>query len=317
MPFFSIILPSYNRASFLHRSIGSVLNQTFTDFELLIIDDASTDNTKEIVESFNDTRIRYFKNEKNLERSASRNKGIEYSLGKYICFIDSDDAFKSHHLETMHEFIVSKDEPIAFIFTNSVTITDGTVKEIVSFPKENENPVEWILKTQQPPILTIAIHKEILIDNRFKENFTINEDIHLWARIVSKYPWYHIDNCTAEIFIHNDCSSISKNDNFEKQVLVLKDIYKNKNCNGQISKKFIRIRMQWLRAMRINTYLENKNYKKSKILILRYLLRYPLAYQNKYRLYLLLSNISLLKKVVSMFRKCKTLISELRIKTLF
>ena len=69
MPFFSIVLPTYNRASFLQRSISSVLSQTFTDFELIIIDDASTDNTKEIIDTFNDEKIRYFKNEKNRERS--------------------------------------------------------------------------------------------------------------------------------------------------------------------------------------------------------------------------------------------------------
>ena len=310
MPFFSIILPTYNRASFLQRSISSVLNQTFTDFELIIIDDASTDNTKDVIDTFNDERIRYFKNEKNRERSASRNKGIELSKGKYICFLDSDDSYKVHHLKTLNDFIVTQNEPVAFIFTNSIRYNNGIEQKLNSFPQADEYPVEWVLRCQQPPILTIAVHKTIVLKHRFNEKFTINEDIHLWARIVSLYPWYHIDKFTTEIFIHEDCSSLSKKDNFKKQVQVLKDICKQEYIKGKISKKFIRIRMQWLRAMRINTCLENKQYSKSNTLIFLYILRYPFAYQNKYRLYLLLSSIPVFRIIVKSFSTLKSKISK-------
>ncbi|MCS6985063.1 MAG: glycosyltransferase family 2 protein, partial [Leptospiraceae bacterium] len=81
MPFFSVILPTYNRASWLPRSIQSVLDQKFQDFELIIVDDGSTDNTREVVAHFSDPRIKYYYKE-NQERSAARNFGIRKASGQ-------------------------------------------------------------------------------------------------------------------------------------------------------------------------------------------------------------------------------------------
>ena len=104
-PYFSII-PTYNRSNFIAAAIKSVLNQTYTNWELFIIDDGSTDNTKEVVSNFNDPRILY-KYQNNQERSAARNNGIKIAKGEWICFLDSDDAYKKHHLETFNLFIES------------------------------------------------------------------------------------------------------------------------------------------------------------------------------------------------------------------
>jgi glycosyltransferase involved in cell wall biosynthesis len=114
MPFFSIILPTYNRASFLSRSIGSVLIQDFQDWELLIIDDGSTDHTKEIVNSFNDQRIKYIYQE-NSERSAARNHGIKLATAEWICFLDSDDEYLQEHLKIFHKEIESNETPKMFV----------------------------------------------------------------------------------------------------------------------------------------------------------------------------------------------------------
>jgi len=107
MPFFSIILPTYNRVSFLTRSIGSVLRQDFQDWELLIIDDGSTDHTKEVVYSFKDNRIKYVYQE-NSERSAARNNGINQAQGAWLCFLDSDDEYSTNHLSNLLEEIGRK-----------------------------------------------------------------------------------------------------------------------------------------------------------------------------------------------------------------
>lgn len=89
-PFISVIIPTYNRAHILERSIKSILAQTFDDFELIIVDDGSTDNTRNVVESMCDIRIRYFYQE-NRGVSAARNAGAELAQGAYITFLDSDD----------------------------------------------------------------------------------------------------------------------------------------------------------------------------------------------------------------------------------
>ncbi len=104
-PFFSIIIPTYNRAYCIGNAIQSVVDQIFTDWELIIIDDGSTDNTKSVVESFNDERINYYWQE-NQERSAARNNGIKMSKGEWICFQDSDDEYLNNHLMILHEGII-------------------------------------------------------------------------------------------------------------------------------------------------------------------------------------------------------------------
>ena len=86
---FSIIIPTYNRAAFLPKAIESVLAQTYTDWELIVVDDGSTDNTREVVAQYNDERIIYIYQE-NAERSAARNNGISQAKGDFICFMDSD-----------------------------------------------------------------------------------------------------------------------------------------------------------------------------------------------------------------------------------
>lgn len=105
MPFFSIILPTYNQAYFLKKSIKSIIAQTYNEWELLIIDNNSTDNTKKVIKSFNDVRIKYFKiNNKNI-LARSRNLGIKKSTSEWISFIDSDDQWYPNKLEEVKKII--------------------------------------------------------------------------------------------------------------------------------------------------------------------------------------------------------------------
>lgn len=115
MIFFSVILPAYNRAYLIAETIDSVLQQTFPDFELLIIDDGSTDNTQQLIESkyAKDTRIKYFYKE-NEERAAARNFGLKQAKGEYAVFLDSDDWMKLHYLETLKK-IIEKNEGIILL----------------------------------------------------------------------------------------------------------------------------------------------------------------------------------------------------------
>lgn len=99
-PVFSVIVPVYNRAELLKRTVGSVLRQEFADFELLIIDDGSTDDIRSVVDGLSDRRIRYHR-QANRGASAARNAGIDLARGDYVAFLDSDDIFLPHHLATM------------------------------------------------------------------------------------------------------------------------------------------------------------------------------------------------------------------------
>ncbi|MBD2715719.1 glycosyltransferase family 2 protein [Microvirga sp. STR05] len=100
-PFFSIVVPTYNRASFIEATLRSVLSQEFTQWEVLVVDDGSTDNTRQVVAAVVDSRIQYLP-KTNGERGTARNYGLARAQGEYVIFLDSDDLFHPAHLATLH-----------------------------------------------------------------------------------------------------------------------------------------------------------------------------------------------------------------------
>jgi len=108
-PLVSVIMPTYNHAKFIGKAIGSVLNQTHKNLELIIIDNYSVDNTEEIVKSFNDQRIKYIKFMNNGVIAASRNNGLKIAKGEWACFLDSDDWWYPKKLETVQEYTSGSD----------------------------------------------------------------------------------------------------------------------------------------------------------------------------------------------------------------
>lgn len=201
IPFFSIILPTYNRASFLSRSIGSVLTQDFQDWELLIIDDGSTDHTKEIVNSFNDQRIKYVYQE-NSERSAARNNGINQAQGAWLCFLDSDDEYNTNHLSYLLEFI-KKENPSLGLIATGLLIDNGNRSIKKDFLDLQANLLEEIGRKFLLPS-QVCVHSTILSNEKFDPRFRLWEDTHLWLRIAAQYPVYQIEKYTVTQHVHSD-----------------------------------------------------------------------------------------------------------------
>ena len=100
LPFFTVVIPTYNRSKLLKGAIQSVLKQTYENFELIVVDDASTDNTKNIVKSFYDNRIRYMMNYHAKGGAGARNAGIFIAKGKWVAFLDDDDIWLPEKLES-------------------------------------------------------------------------------------------------------------------------------------------------------------------------------------------------------------------------
>ncbi|MFM7681211.1 MAG: glycosyltransferase family 2 protein, partial [Bacteroidota bacterium] len=142
--FFSIIIPTYNRANLLPETIRSVQNQTFEDWECIVVDDGSTDNTNQVVEEIIklDSRIKYVFQE-NAERSAARNNGIRNSYGEYICFLDSDDHFLSDHLHQLKNIIETKENRTCMII-NEMQIIDDSRIEASNLPELSQNLIEYL-----------------------------------------------------------------------------------------------------------------------------------------------------------------------------
>ena len=120
----SVIMPAYNCEKYVVEAINSVLAQTYKNWELLVLDDGSNDNTLQVIEEFskNDSRIKALPNGKNMGVSATRNRGIELATGEWIAFLDSDDMWESKKLEKQLE--VAKEKEAEFLFTGSSYINE-------------------------------------------------------------------------------------------------------------------------------------------------------------------------------------------------
>lgn len=121
---FSVIIPAYNAALYIKNSVISVLNQSFKDFEILVVDDGSTDNTREIVMTIQDERVQYIV-QPNGGVSSARNTGICAARGEYICFLDADDLWKPNHLETISYLIEKYPESDVFLTGHEILLHNG------------------------------------------------------------------------------------------------------------------------------------------------------------------------------------------------
>lgn len=198
-PFFSIVLPTYNRAALLPRSIGSVIKQAFKDWEMIIVDDGSMDNTQEVVASFNDARITYVYQE-NAERSTARNMGISHSSGEWICFLDSDDEYQPDHLQELAKF-VEFHKPLPGVIATGLIAQQGKSTQQKVFLTLQKNVFEeigskFLIPTQ------VCVHRSVLEKEQFDVRFRLWEDTHLWLRIAAQYPVYQIEKYTATQHIH-------------------------------------------------------------------------------------------------------------------
>jgi glycosyltransferase involved in cell wall biosynthesis len=135
MPTVSVVLPTYDRADVLHRAIESVLGQTLTDLELVVVDDGSTDRTPAVVEGFGDDRLTYVRFEENAGANAARNAGIRRSSGKYVSFLDSDDEFLPGHLETVVDRLEGLPADCMGVAVAAEIVEDGAVVDRDGVPE--------------------------------------------------------------------------------------------------------------------------------------------------------------------------------------
>lgn len=236
MPFFSIILPTYNRAHFLPKAIESVLKQTLEDWELIIVDDGSTDNTKEVVAKYNDSRIRYFFQE-NQERSAARNNGIDQAQGEYICFLDSDDFYLPEKLNSYYQALQATTSKNAILY-------DGLIFENRKEMTKSQLPVhkgktsifEFLLLHPIGP-LQVCIPAALLKTEQFNPNLRIGEDVELWLRLAKNCVFIPVDSFQTVALEHEDRSVNLKKYNAAKEQLKQLDLIFEQYDYKQISKK--------------------------------------------------------------------------------
>ena len=163
-PFFSIIMPTYNRGYIIKRAIDSILSQTFKNFEIVVVDDNSSDNTKEVIDNIKDKRVKYFKNPKNLGQIKNMRKGVSLSKGEWLLFLSDDDYFDNIDNLQLAFNLITKNPQLETIFIEH-RIDNGFLKSD-NIPKDIPEIIEGIefLKKYYWEILNIVIKKEKFIN---------------------------------------------------------------------------------------------------------------------------------------------------------
>jgi glycosyltransferase involved in cell wall biosynthesis len=187
-PFVSIVIPTFNHAHFLKRALNSIQEQTYTNWEVIVVDNHSTDNTQEIIDSFTNLRIKYYKIHNNGVIAASRNKGLRESNGEWIAFLDSDDWWSPDKLETCVNEITEK---IDFIYHDLKIV--GQKFSIINTLRSNrtrqvnKNPFLDMLINGNPISNSSVFVRKKLIDQVgfLNENIVMigAEDFNLWLKI--------------------------------------------------------------------------------------------------------------------------------------
>lgn len=191
-PIVSIIIPTYNRADFLQEALRSVLAQTFVGYELIVVDDGSTDRTPELARQF--PQVRWIREEVNAGVSRARNLGIQQSRGRYLCFLDSDDLWKDHKLQVQVDWMHSHPE-CQVAYSEEIWIRRGVrVNPMNKHRKYSGDIFRHCLPLCIVSPSSVILRAEVLAEvGLFDESLPACEDYDLWLRIAVRHPFHLID----------------------------------------------------------------------------------------------------------------------------
>lgn len=240
MPYFSVIIPVFNKALFIEHTLKSVLDQSFTDFELILVNDGSTDDSEKVIQSINDDRIRYF-SIPNQGVSVARNFGLALATAPYISFLDADDYWYPDFLESMHRSI--KLHPEHHVFSAAIEVeAPGKVfpAQYSIDPKEPYAIVNYFDASMKTTVICTScavFHKSVfeqigVFDVRIKSG----QDTDLWMRLGLKYPVVFYWKILAR-YVY-DANSLSKQKKFMNQKMDF-DKFKEYEKDHPKLKKFI------------------------------------------------------------------------------
>lgn len=183
-PKVSVIMNCFNGEKFLHESISSVIKQTYKNWEIIFVDNESTDNSIKIAKSFNDKRIKIFKTKKFETLYKARNLAISKSIGKYICFLDTDDWWHKNKLFTQINFI-QKNKNIKFIFSDCFIYDEKLNFKKLHFKKKiiSGKITQQLLDDYNIGILTVMIERDLFKKKKFNDKYNIIGDFDLFIHL--------------------------------------------------------------------------------------------------------------------------------------
>lgn len=228
----SIIVPTYNRPRLLIEALKSALNQTHQNIEIIVINDAGED-VRGIVSSFNDTRLIYLAHSSNKGLPAARNTALRIAKGFYIAYLDDDDRYLPHHIETMVKGLCEFDYKVAYSDIKYVTNKEENGK-IITKSRKYDRPIHCdfdylLIDNNLPPVAVVHEKSCLELTGFFDEALNRYEDWDLWIRLAQNYAFLHIPVITVEYAITEGYtqSITSWSGNFLNGMQLIHDRYKN------------------------------------------------------------------------------------------
>jgi glycosyltransferase involved in cell wall biosynthesis len=217
-PFFSVVIPTYNRAGFIEATLASVFSQTYPHYEIIVVDNCSTDNTDEVLEPYiRAGRIQFIKHDQNYERARSRNTGMSVAKGDFVTLLDSDDFMYPDNLADAAEY--ARAHPEAKCFHNLYELVDSQRKVLRDFPLPSlDNQLKAISEGNFMSCIGDFIHREIYQRYEFDTTAELTgaEDWEFWLRVVADYKVGRIEKVNSGVLQHEGRSVNSQNlENYE------------------------------------------------------------------------------------------------------
>jgi glycosyltransferase involved in cell wall biosynthesis len=245
-PKISVIIPTYNRSGKLINALNSVLNQTYQQIEIIVVDDNSVDDTELKMKGFCEKvkSIKYIKHHINRGGGAARNTGVSYATGEYIAFLDSDDLWINTKLEEQIKLIISTD--ISMVFTGFNMIEELTNKIIDKYIVKNlKKPYEKLLFTNYiGTTSTILIKKQVFEDvGGFNINLSSCQDWDLYLKVSKKYKIKGLEKLLVNYYVHQNSITGNYESSIDGHLKVYEQVTNDSMVNARLKKKIMSVHL--------------------------------------------------------------------------
>ena len=284
MAFFTIVIPTFNRAEKIKLTIQSVLDQTFTDFELLVMDDGSIDNTREVIAGYGDARIKYDWANNSGGPATPRNRGIDASSAPWISFLDADDVWYPDRLAVLAEAIFQYPEIDVFCHNEMLSTIGSDIKTPLKYGPYEPDFYQVMLKQgNRLSTSAVTVRTEFLKSHHLRFNqrkdFVIVEDFDLWLHLANKNARFHfINQFLGEYVIESDNISLATSKNRHNLLVVLKEhVYNVQQFEPDKNKLWQEVNL-FIQVQDAGECFKNRGIAKGLQLLLRIFFTHPLSF---------------------------------------
>lgn len=283
-PEFSVVIVAYNHGKYIHKAIQSVLNQTLHNFEIIVFDDGSTDNTREIVNNITDKRIKYFYQENSGLPARGRNKGISLASGRYISILDGDDFWLEKKLEECKKVLKERQDVDLVCHNEAILYGDRVLRHTSYGPSADNMYFKLLFEGNCLHTSAVTIRRKIFFDDGFKfcedNNLFTIEDYDYWLRLSKRYKFYFLPQVLGCYRVTESGAFLRSAETSSLNMLNLLESHFNKVENSSVKlRQKIRKRRSSVMCAAGRIYQHRREFKQSQKWYLKAIKEYPLNYK--------------------------------------